>query len=213
MNIVVFGATGMVGSRIASEAAQRGHTVVAVSRSGDSPTDGPNVIALKADVSDPDEVARASQGADVVASALVPPRDGSEPTDPFLALNKSLLAGTRLAGVSRLVFVGGAGSLLVGPDTAAMDAPGFPAAYLPEAEAHAALLALLRSTDGLDWTCISPPPLIEPGERTGNYRLGGDQMLTDDSGNPRISAEDYAVAFVDEIERHAHPRSRISVAS
>jgi uncharacterized protein len=213
VNIVVFGATGMVGSLITTEAARRGHHVVAASRSGGSPTDAPHVTALKADASDPDEVARASQGADVVASALVPPRDGSDPTKPFLTLNQSLLAGTRLAGVPRLVIVGGAGSLLVAPDTALMDAPGFPTAYLAEAQAHAALLSQLRTADGLDWTCVSPPPLIEPGQRTGNYRLGADQLLTDDSGSPRISAEDYAIAFVDEIERHAHPRSRISVAS
>src|SRR5882757_6506314 len=103
----------MVGSRIATEAGRRGHAVVAVSRSGDSPTDAANVTAVKADASDPSEVARASQGADVVASALVPPRDIPEPTEPFLALNQALLAGMHTARVQRLVIVGGAGSLLV----------------------------------------------------------------------------------------------------
>lgn len=211
MNIVVFGATGMVGSRIATEAGGRGHTVVAVSRSGDLPADAANVTALKADASDPNEVARASQGADVVASALVPLRDIPDPTEPFLALNQALLAGMHTAGVQRLVIVGGAGSLRVRPGTRLMDTLDFPPAYLPEARAHAALLADLRTTEGLDWTDVSPAPLIEPGERTGIYRLGGDELVTDESG--RISAEDYAVAFVDEIERHAHPRSRISVAN
>ena len=211
MNIVVFGATGMVGSRIAIEASGRGHAVVAVSRSGESPTDAANATAVKADASDPGEVARASQGADVVASALVPRRDIPEPTEPFLALNQALLAGMHTAGVQRLVIVGGAGSLLVQPGTRLMDTLDFPPAYLPEAKAHAALLADLTTSEGLDWTDVSPAPLIEPGERTGNYRLGGDELVTDESG--RISAEDYAIAFVDEIERHAHPRSRISVAN
>jgi putative NADH-flavin reductase len=211
VNIVVFGATGMVGSRIATEAGSRGHKVVAVSRSGDSPADDPNVTAVKADGSDPSEVARACQGADVVASALGPRRDIAEPTGPFLALNQALLAGMHTAGVQRLVIVGGAGSLLVRPDTQLMDTPDFPAAYRAEAKAHAALLTRLRTTDGLDWPDVSPAPLIEPGERTASYRLGGDELITDESG--RISAEDFAVAFVDEIESHAHPRARISIAS
>jgi uncharacterized protein len=211
VNIVVFGATGMVGSRIATEAGRRGHIVVAVSRSGRAPIDAANVTAVKADASDPSEVARASQGADVVASALGPHRDIPEPSGPFLALNQALLAGMHTAGVQRLLIVGGAGSLRVRPDTQLMDTPNFPAAYLPEAKAHAALLAYLRTTDGLDWTDVSPAPLIEPGERTGSYRLGGDELVTDESG--RISAEDFAIAFVDEIESHAHPRSRISIAS
>jgi putative NADH-flavin reductase len=211
MNIVVFGATGMVGSRIATEAGRRGHEVVAVSRSGDTPVDAPNVTAVKADASDPSAVARASQGADVVASALGPRRDIPHPTGPFLALNQALLAGMHTAGVQRLMIVGGAGSLLVRPGTQLMDTPDFPAAYLQEAKAHAALLARLRTTDGLDWTDVSPAPLIEPGDRTGSYRLGGDDLVTDEAG--RISAEDFAVAFVDEVESHAHPRARISIAS
>jgi putative NADH-flavin reductase len=211
VNIVVFGATGMVGSRIAAEASGRGHTVVAASRSGDSPTNAPNVTAVKADAADPDDVADACQDADVVASALVPRSDIPDPTELFLALNKALLAGMHSAGVRRLVIVGGAGSLSVKPEARLMDTPDFPPAYLPEAKAHAALLAHLRTTDGLDWTDVSPAPLIEPGERTGNYRLGGDELVTDESG--RISAEDYAIGFVDEIERHAHPRCRISIAS
>jgi len=211
VNIVVFGATGMVGSRIATEASRRGHTVVAVSRSGGTPTDAPNVTAVKADASDPSAVARASRGADVIASALVPLRDNPDPTGPFLELNKALLAGMHTSGVLRLVIVGGAGSLLVRPETRLMDTADFPPVYLPEATAHAALLAYLRATDGLDWTDVSPAPLIEPGERTGNYRLGGDELVTDEHG--RISAEDYAIGFVDEVERHNHPRSRISIAS
>ncbi|MFF4347292.1 NAD(P)-dependent oxidoreductase [Streptomyces sp. NPDC001530] len=215
MKLVLFGATGMVGTRIAREASARGHQVMAVSRSGQSPI--PGVTATAADASDPAKVAELAAGADAVASACVPPRDGSDPRGPFLALNKSLVEGVRQAGVRRLMIVGGAGSLEVAPGQAAADQPGFPEAYLPEALAHRDALAFYRSLEdegdeGLDWTYVSPAAEIRPGERTGTFRIGGDRMLTDDHGNSRISAEDYAIAFVDELEKDAHPRARMSVA-
>jgi putative NADH-flavin reductase len=108
--------------------------------------------------------------------------------------------------------VGGAGSLEVAPGQAAADQPGFPDAYLPEALAHRDVLAFYRTVDDLDWTYVSPAAEIAPGERTGRFRIGGDLMLTDAHGNSRVSAEDYAIAFVDELEKDAHPRARMSVA-
>ncbi len=113
MKLVLFGATGMVGSRIATEASARGHQVLAVSRSGQSPL--PGVTATAADATDPDQVAEVARGADAVASACVPPRDGSDPRGPFLALNEALVAGVRAVGVGRLMVVGGAGGLEVAP--------------------------------------------------------------------------------------------------
>jgi putative NADH-flavin reductase len=211
MKLVLFGATGMVGSRIATEASARGHQVLAVSRSGQSPV--PGVTATAADATDPDQVAEVARGADVVASACVPPRDGSDPRGPFLALNESLVAGVRAAGVGRLMVVGGAGGLEVAPGQALSDQPGFPEAYLPEAHAHRAVLAYYRALDdGPDWTYVSPAAEIAPGTRTGRFRVDGDRFMTDDQGRSLISAEDYAVAFVDELEQHAHPRARMSAA-
>lgn len=211
MKLVLFGATGMVGSRIATEASARGHQVLAVSRSGQSPA--PGVTATAADATDPAKVTEVARGADAVASACVPPRDGSDPRGPFLALNEALVAGVRAAGVGRLLVVGGAGGLEVAPGQALSDQPGFPEAYLPEAHAHRDVLAYYRSLgDGLDWTYVSPAAEIAPGTRTGRFRVGGDQFMTDDQGRSFISAEDYAVAFVDELEAHAHPRGRMSVA-
>ncbi|MFJ3420937.1 NAD(P)-dependent oxidoreductase [Streptomyces sp. NPDC086082] len=211
MKLVLFGATGMVGSRIATEASARGHQVLAVSRSGQSPV--PGVTATAADATDPDRVAEVARGADVVASACVPPRDGSDPSGPFLALNEALVAGVRAAGVGRLMVVGGAGGLEVAPGQALSDQPGFPEAYLPEAHAHRAVLAYYRALDdGPDWTYVSPAAEIAPGTRTGRFRVDGDRFMTDDQGRSLISAEDYAVAFVDELEQHAHPRARMSVA-
>ncbi|MCW7942753.1 epimerase [Streptomyces hygroscopicus] len=210
MRIVLFGATGMVGSRIVAEATQRGHRVTTVSRSGRSPV--PGVTAAAADATDPAKVAALAAGADVVASACAPPRNGSDPKEPFLALNRALVRGTREAGVRRLVVVGGAGSLEVAPGQALSDQPGFPEAVLPEALAHSAVLEYYRTVDDLDWTYVSPAAEIAPGERTGSFRVDGDRLLTDADGNSRISAEDYAVAFVDELEQGAHTRARMSVA-
>ncbi|MEV8031085.1 NAD(P)H-binding protein [Streptomyces sp. NPDC086182] len=211
MKLVLFGATGMVGSRIATEASARGHQVVAVSRSGQSPV--PGVAATAADASDTAKVAELVADADAVGSACVPPRDGSDPREPFLALNHSLVEGVRSAGVHRLVIVGGAGTLEVAPGEAACDQPDFPEEYLPEALAHRDALAYLRTdVDDLDWTYISPAAEIGPGERTGEFRIGGDRMLTDPEGHSRISAEDYAMAFVDQLEMPIHPHGRMSVA-
>lgn len=212
MDIVVFGATGMMGSRIVAEAASRGHTVTAVSRSGQLPEGaGGQVTPAAGDARDPARVAELVQGADVVAAALVGPRDGTDPREPFLQLYTDFLAGVRDGGAPRTVIVGGAGTLLVAPGARLVDLPGFPDAYKPEALAHGALLDTLRAGTALPtWTYISPAPEVGPGERTGSFRLGvGDEILP---GAGRISAEDYAIAFVDELETGAYPRHRLSVA-
>ncbi|MFF9087476.1 NAD(P)-dependent oxidoreductase [Streptomyces sp. NPDC014991] len=212
MNIVLFGATGMIGRRIAAEAVQRGHHVVAASRSGEAPLNHALLTDAAVDASSPGQVADVVRGADVVVSALVPPRDGSDPRKPFVALNEAFLKGVREGGVRRVVVVGGAGSLLTDGGTRLMDAPGFPAEYKGEALAHADLLDVLAEVTDLEWTSVSPAAVIAPGERTGVFRTGGDRLITDAEGNSAISAEDYAVAFVDELERAAHPRARMSVA-
>ncbi|WP_351229029.1 NAD(P)H-binding protein [Streptomyces sp. NPDC002133] len=210
MKIVLLGATGMVGSRIAAEAAARGHQLTCVSRTGKAPV--PGVTSTAADAADTHRVAALAAGHDAVASALVPPRDSSDPREPFLALNRAVVDAARAADISRLVVVGGAGSLEVAPGEALVDQPGFPAGTLGEALAHSDVLAFYRTVGDLDWTYVSPPAEISPGERTGNFRIGGDQLLSDAEGHSRISAEDYAAAFVDELESNAHPRTRISVA-
>jgi putative NADH-flavin reductase len=212
VDIVVFGATGMMGSRIAAEAASRGHKVTAVSRSGRAPegVDG-QVASVVGDARDPARVAELVKGADAVAAALVGPRDGTDPREPFVQLYTGFLSGVRDGGAPRTVIVGGAGTLLVAPGTRLVDLPDFPDAYKPEALAHGAVLDTLRADRTLPtWTYISPAPEVGPGERTGGFRLGvGDEILPHAS---RISAEDYAIAFVNELESGAHPRQRLSVA-
>jgi putative NADH-flavin reductase len=124
-----------------------------------------------------------------------------------------LLDALPKAGVKRLLWVGGAGSLEVAPGVKVIDDPHFPEAWKPEALAQAEALDLFRTSSAdVDWTYISPAALIEPGERTGKYRIGGDQLLVDANGVSRISIEDYAAALLDRAEKNDAPRKRITVA-
>lgn len=199
MKILLFGATGMIGQRIAAELTHRGHEVTAVSRKG----------PVKGDVHD---AATLAKDYDAVVSAIAPPRDGTEPEPPFLDANRALIEGVRAAGVRRLIVVGGAGSLQIAPGQDLVDTPDFPELYKKESKAQRSALGLYREVEDLDWTYISPAAEIAPGERTGVYRIGGDTLLADSEGRSFISAEDYAVAVADELENGAHPRKRITVA-
>jgi len=117
----------------------------------------------------------------------------------------------RESGVKRYFVVGGAGSLEVAPGVRLIDTPQFPTAYKAEASKGAEFLELLRTTTGdLDWTFLSPSAMFAPGERTGKFRIGKDQLLTNDNGSS-ISFEDYAIAAVDELEKPAHIRERFTV--
>jgi putative NADH-flavin reductase len=207
MKIALFGARGTLGSRIAAEAERRGHRVTAVLR--DTATAPAGATATRGDALDAASVARAVAGHDAVVSAI-----GLGPGSPPTLLSdaaRALVDGLRAASVRRLVVVGGAGSLEIRPGLQVVDAPDFPAAWKPAALAHRDSLAVYRDAQ-LDWTYVSPPAFIAPGERTGRYRVGFDTLLTDERGESRISAEDYAIAIVDELERGAHPKKRITVA-
>ncbi|GGK51074.1 NAD(P)-dependent oxidoreductase [Streptomyces flaveus] len=206
MRILLFGATGMIGSRIAAEAGERGHEVTRATRSGKDGT-------LAADASDADTVARLAAGHDAVVLAVSPPRDGIEASESLLEVGRGVLDGVRRAGVRRLVVVGGAGILEVSPGVRVVDTPGFPEDFLPPVRAQVALFELVRdNADDLEWTYLSPPAMVEPGERTGAYRIGDHQLLSDGEGNSHISAEDYAVALVDELQRGELTRRLVHVA-
>jgi putative NADH-flavin reductase len=123
----------------------------------------------------------------------------------------ALISAVKTAGVKRLLVVGGAGSLEVAPGKVLMDTDGFPEAFKAEAKAGARFLARLRAEPDLDWTFLSPSADFAPGERTGHFRLGGDQLLSDATGKSHISTEDFAIAMVDEVEQPAHSRQRFTV--
>ncbi|MBU9142313.1 NAD(P)H-binding protein [Burkholderia multivorans] len=207
LNIALFGATGMIGSRIAAEAARRGHRVTALSRRPGAAGDG--ITAKAADLFDPASVAAALPGHDVVASAYGPKQDDAA---NVVAAVKALVEGARRAGLERVVVVGGAGSLEVAPGKQLVDTEGFPAEYKAVALAHRDALDYLKTVDDLDWTFFAPAALIAPGERTGTFRTGTGKLIVDANGDSRISAEDYAVAFVDALEQRGFVREIATVA-
>ncbi|HEY8009582.1 MAG TPA: NAD(P)H-binding protein [Rudaea sp.] len=212
MKIVLFGATGHIGHGILNEALQRGHTVTAVVRDpARLSVSNPKLNVLVGDVSKPATYAAALQGADAAIASISARRDGD-----FASVAKSartLLDALPKAGVKRLAWVGGAGTLQVAPGVRVIDDPHFPAAWKPEAEAQGEALDVFRASKAdIDWIYISPAAMIEDGVRSGNYRVGGEQLLVDANGKSRITVADYAVALLDRVEKNDKPRQRISVA-
>jgi putative NADH-flavin reductase len=200
MKVAVIGASGRGGSRIVEELARRGHNVTAIARNTEKIPPGPNVTAKKGDVNDAG-LAGLLKGHDAVISAV-----RFTQSDPAL-----LISAVRNSGVKRYLVMGGAGSLEIAPGKKLIDTPQFPEAAKPEATKGGVFLDALRQVNDLDWTFLSPSALIEIGERTGKFRLGGDQLLTDANGKSRITFEDYAIAMVDEVEKPSHIRKRFTV--
>lgn len=201
MNITVIGATGMVGRRVTAEALARDHHVMAVSRNP-APlaqhTPG-QVITLAADAADPPTLRTAMARAEAVVLS-VRPAPGAEATLPDLT-NAVLDAATETG--TRLLVVGGAGPLHSPgrPERLLLDDPAYvPAPWRPIAAASLAQLRQCQAHPSADWTYLSPPAVLEPGLRTGRYRRGSSTVLTDSRGVSRISAEDLAVAVLDELE-------------
>lgn len=210
MRIALFGITGAVGSRIAKEALDRGHSVVGVVRDASNVSlRHPNLQYVTGNVLDPVSVAAVVKGSDAVISAVGP---GNFEHSAFLVdAARSLFSGIKQAGVDRLLLVGGAGSLEVAPGVQLVDAPGFPDAWKGIALAHRDAFEVIKTQKDLNWTYVAPAAMLEPGERTGRYRTGTDNLVADAQGNSRISMEDYAVAVIDEVERPQHPKARMSV--
>ncbi len=210
MRIVIFGATGRIGARILDEALARGHAVTAALRDPARLARADAGLArVVADVIDAGAVARAAAGQDAVVSAIGPGAGGD--AGVIVAAARALIAALQQAGPPRLLLVGGAGTLEIRPGVQRIDTPDYPDIYRPMGVAQKEALALCRAST-LDWTYLSPPVIIEPGSRSGSYRVGGDQVLADASGRSRISMEDYAVAMLDEIEQPRHRRARFTVA-
>lgn len=207
--LAVFGANGTIGSAIVKEALDRGHTVTAVVRDPATVTERhPNLSVTTGDVLDPQSVTAAATGQDVLVSAV-----GGKP-ETIGSSAASLAKGLRALGgkAPRLVAVGGAGSLRTPDGTLVWDAPGLPDGLLKIMHAHGDALDYYRTVSDLEWTNISPAASIDPGERTGNYRTGLEDLVVDASGTSAISVEDFAVAVLDEIETPRHNQQRLGVA-
>ena len=211
MKIALIGATGFVGSAILKEALERGHEVTAIVRHPDKLQAHPKLHAKKGDVYSADEVARLVSGHDAVISAFNPGWNDPEIYNHQVKGTESIIKGVKQAGVKRLLFVGGAGSLEVKPGVQSVDLPQFPAEYKQGALATRDALNMLRKETSLEWSFLSPSADLSPGQRTGKFPLGKDQLLKDAKGESRVSVEDYAVAMLDEVERPAHIRQRFTV--
>lgn len=210
MKIAVFGAGGRIGSRIVTEALNRGHDVTAVVRKPETYTTiHEHLKVAKGDIFETQSVEGAVFDHDAVVNSYSP-TGGAAPSTLF-ELVFPLAAGLKQAGVKRLIVVGGAGSLEVAPGVQLVDAPNFPAEYKAVSLAHRDALKAWQKIDDIDWTFASPSAEIEPGERTGKFRIGTTQLLSDENGRSHISMEDYAVAIINEIENPQFIKKQFTV--
>ena len=200
MKIAVIGASGRGGSRIVAELVRRGHQVTAIARNPEKVAAHAQVTPKKGDLYDPG-ISALLAGHDAVVSAV-----HFLDSDP-----ETLIEAVRASGVKRYFVMGGAGSLEVAPGVKLIDTPEFPAIYKDEAAKGGVFLDRLRREKDIDWTFLSPPALIDFGERTGKFRVGKDELLVDGKGDSKISFEDFAVATVDELEKPKHSRQRFTV--
>ena len=199
--IAIIGATGRAGSQLLEEALRRGHSVIAIARHTDTLTARPGVTVKQVDALDAAALQQAVSGSDVVISAA-----------HFATLPAaSVIDPVKKAGVTRLLVVGGAGSLLLPGGGRVIDSEGFPAEYKAEASAGAAFLDVLREEKTLDWSFLSPSAEFVEDKRTGTFRLGQDDLLVSSEGRSWISFADFAIALIDEVETPKHSRQRFTV--
>lgn len=218
MKIALLAATGRAGLTILAELVARGHSVVAVARNPSKlPKPLPGTVqVVRDDLGDAERLAQIIAGVDAVVSAFGPatsdPRFTTDTsyTDQLVEVTERVIAAVDQAAIPRLLVVGGAGSLQFSPCVRVLESGHWPAPYVPIATSHVKAFAALRAST-IDWTYFSPPILIQPGERTGKFRLGKDDLIRDADGKSHVSFEDYAVAVVDELEQPQNRRARFTV--
>ncbi|MFE2270323.1 NAD(P)-dependent oxidoreductase [Streptomyces lavendulae] len=231
MHIGVIGATGGSGSRVVTEALDRGHHVTAFSRDATRvDEDRKNVVWKSVDVLDADGIAAVIPGLDVLISGFQPGNAAKDIADTvarsiadptvYATAARALLKALESHPRTRLIVIGGAGSLEIEPGVVrsdsdellheALDEIGLPREYSAAVRGHRDALNVLRTSNRL-WTYFSPAEDIAPGERTGRFRIGGDQPVLDAEGRSRISMEDAAIALVDEAELPRFVQRRFTI--
>ncbi|WP_160035078.1 NAD(P)-dependent oxidoreductase [Paenibacillus sp. An7] len=209
MKLIIFGASGTIGQAILQEALRRKHEVTAVVRNRFKLNEKHDLLTIvEGDLLSPDSIAELVKDHEVVISAYGP-KFGAE--QELIEVARALVEGLHKGGVERLIVVGGAGSLMTDEGIPLMETPGFPEEVKPLAIAHQDAYQIYQESD-LDWTYLSPASTIEPGIRTGNFRIGTDRLVVDEDGQSRISVEDYAVALLDEVDDPYFSGSRFTVA-
>ncbi len=177
MNLVIIGANGKIGSRIAEEAISRGHTATGISRNPETGSNNSKIRWIRADVLDTERLAAALKGQDAVISAFGIDWQKPETYHLFSDVARSILKAARKASVTRVINVGGAGSLEVAPGVQLVDTPSFPALWHDGADEQRKSLEIFRAEKDLEWTFFSPAIIIEPGPKTGKFRLGRDNPV------------------------------------
>ncbi|GAB3719329.1 NAD(P)-dependent oxidoreductase [Spirosoma lituiforme] len=212
MKLAIIGASGFVGSALVDESLNRGHVVTAIVRHPEKMTiTHPDLTVKQGDALDADAVAQLVAGQDAVLSAYNAGWANPNLYDDFLNGSIAIEKGTEAAGVSRLLVIGGAGSLEAAPGVQLVDTPQFPADWKVGATAARDYLSALRKNTTLDWTFLSPAINLAPGERTGQFRLGTEQPVFDENGESAISVKDLAVAVLDEIEQPQFIQKRFTL--
>ena len=209
MNIVLYGATGKSGPSILKELLSRGHHVTAVVRTPSKLEPQPNLTIKQGTVDSAAEIAANIAGADAVVSAYGPPLT-KEGVRELIPVTQRFIDAVKQSGAKRFLYVGGAGSLFVAPGVTLEASGHLPAEWLPIAHAHTDALALIKKSD-INWTSFSPAAFFEPGPRTGKFRLGKDDLISDAQGNSKISFDDLAIALVDELEKPQHQHQRFTI--
>ena len=212
-NVVLIGASGFVGTAILNELLNRGHKVTAIVRDPAKVTaSNPNLKVVQADVTDADVLIETCKGKDAVISAYNPGWKNPNIYEETLKNYPLIVDSVKKAGVERLLIVGGAGTLFYAPGKMVMDADDVPAKLLPGIKSLGEFyLNTLRKENDIDWIFLSPAANMTPGERTGKFRIGKDDLVVDVNGDSNISVEDYAVAMVDELEQKHHHKERFTI--
>src|SRR3990167_9183241 len=211
MKLALIGASGFVGAAILQEALNRGHQVTGIVRHPEKLPTHAALTAVAGDDYDAAALAQTLAGHDAVIHAFNPGWGQANIRELFIQGSQAIYAAVKQAGVKRMLVVGGAGSLYVAPNLQLLDTPDFPDEYKAGAEGARQALKLIQGETTLDWSFVSPPALLHPGERTGQFRIGGDQLLMKGEAPAGISVADLAVAIIDELERPQHISQRFTV--
>jgi putative NADH-flavin reductase len=214
MKVAIVGATGFVGNAVLNELLQKGHQVTAIVLNPNKLASKKGLSVVKGDINDVKDFGNKIAGNDAVISAFNAGWTNPNLYADFLKGSEAIQSGIKMAGIKRLIVVGGAGSLYIG-DQQLVDSPQFPAEWRAGALAARDYLNILKDETELDWVFISPAMEMHPGTsgtRKGVYRTGGDNPVFDKDGRSVISVEDLAVAIVDELEGQKHSRERFTVA-
>lgn len=212
-NVTLIGASGFVGTAILNELLARGHRVTAVVRNpGKIGIKSPSLTVVQADVTDTSALVAACKGRDAVISAYNPGWTNPNIYEETLRNYPLILEAVRQSGVRRLLCVGGAGTLFCAPGLRVVDSGVIPEAIMGGVRSLGEFyLNTLMNEKEIDWIFFSPAGTLEPGKRTGKFRLGKDDLIMDENGRSHISVEDYAVAMVDELEMPQHHHERFTI--